>query len=100
MRHGSIRPEFILKNVDIPSNPIYRLMDNIRDPPGKGSQTSFISGGDMFMSPKIFESYCRNNMKVRHDRNKSDVFSLGMVILTAGIGNSAQTIYDRTAYRV
>ena len=99
-RHGDLRPEFIFRNEDIPSQPVYRLMDNVRDPSGKGAINCFKRGVDKFMSPLLYRAFCLNNTKVKHDRVLSDVFSLGLIILQAGIGAKVQTCYDRTVGRV
>ena len=61
-------------------------MDNVRDPSGKGALNCFKRGLDKFMSPALYRAFCLNNSKVRHDRIKSDVFSLGLIILQTGVG--------------
>ena len=46
------------------------------------------------MSPTLFRSLILNKKRVRHNPYKSEVFSLGMVILETGLLKSAQGIYD------
>lgn len=67
----------------------------MRDAQGKGQQTAFILNQDIYISPKMFKSLHMKIAKPKHDKNKSDAFSLGLVLIEAGILKSIQGIYDR-----
>jgi hypothetical protein len=48
----------------------------------------------IYVSPKIFKNLRKSCVKFNHDKTKSDVFALGMVILEAGLSKSIQDVYD------
>lgn len=71
-------------------------MDRLVDPdlPSQVQLNNIRSGKDLFMSPVLF--YCLRNKveKIKNNPFKSDVFSLGMVTLQAGLLESVQSVYD------
>jgi hypothetical protein len=89
-RHGDLRPEFVAFNDE--RKPL--LMDNMRNKPGTGGRLAFISNIDMYISPALYQHYCHNVVKFKHDKSKDDIFSAGLIILEAGIIESIQPIYD------
>ena len=54
----------------------------------------------MYMSPKSFKSYCRGVTKVKHNKHKSDAFSLGLTILEAGLLKPIQNIYNKSKGKI
>lgn len=46
------------------------------------------------MAPILFKSLALKKKKIKHNPYKSEVFSLGMVVLEAGLLKSIQDIYD------
>lgn len=90
MKHGDIRPCFILLN----SSNDYRLIENLRDLPGRGPATALMAETTIYCSPVVYENLRKNVTKFDHDKSRSDVFSLGLCILEAGLGHSIQDIYN------
>lgn len=90
-RHGDIRPEFVCLTAE--GKPL--LMDNIRDKAGTGSRIAFVSDSPIYCSPILYKAYTRNVMKLKHEKNKDDVFSAGLVILEAGLLEDVQCIFDQ-----
>lgn len=95
-RHSDLRPEFICLTPE--GKPV--LMDNVRDKAGAGARLAFVSDIDKYTCPILYKHYCRNIMKVKHDKPKDDVFSAGLIILEAGLLQSIQKIYDPDQARV
>ncbi len=89
-RHSDLRPEFVCLTPE--GKPL--LMDNVRDKAGSGARLAFVSDIDKYTSPILYKHYCRNVMKVKHDKPKDDVFSAGLILLEAGLLESIQKIYD------
>lgn len=48
----------------------------------------------LYMSPVLFKSLTMKKRKIKHNPYKSEIFSLGMVILEAGLLTSIQDVYD------
>lgn len=49
----------------------------------------------LYVSPTVFEALRKGQMDFPIDFQREDPFSLGMVILEAGLGESVQTVYPR-----
>ena len=47
------------------------------------------------MSPRLWHGITKKRKDIRHDPKKSDAWSLGLVILEAGLDKSVQDIYDK-----
>ena len=89
-RHSDLRPEFICLSSE--GRPL--LMDNVRDKAGAGARLAFVSDMDKYMAPILYKHYCRNVMKIKHDKPKDDVFSAGLIVLEAGLLDSIQKMFD------
>lgn len=76
----------------------FRILDRLGDPspPSQVQLNNFKSKKSLYMSPLVFCSLCCKQRKIKHNPFKSDVFSLGMVILEAGLLDSVQNVYDRS----
>ena len=89
--HGDIRPKYIslLQTT--------KLMDRLGDPrpPNQVQLSNLKSGKALYMSPCLFHVFMHKEKKLRHNPYKSDVFSLGMVVLECGILDCVQGVYDR-----
>lgn len=48
----------------------------------------------IYMAPVLFKSLALKKKKVKHNPYKSEVFSLGLVILEAGLLKSIQEVFD------
>lgn len=94
--HGDIRPELI--GVPIRRTANFRLLDRLGDTsaPNIAQQKNFENKQRLYMSPIMFKmvSHGKNKLKKRYNPFKSDVFSLGMVILEAGLLESVQDVYS------
>lgn len=97
MVHGNIRPELI--SVPVSKEDNFRLLDRLADPspPIQNQMNNFQNHKDIYMAPVFFTSFLSNSLKIRHNPFKSDSFSLGMVILEAGLLQSVQSVYNRNS---
>lgn len=97
--HGDIRPELI--GVPIHRNSNFCLLDRLGDTsaPNIAQQKNFKARKKLYMSPVIFKMVAHGKKKLKKSYNpfKSDIFSLGMVILEAGLLDSVQEVYDYKA---
>jgi hypothetical protein len=94
MVHADLRPELI--SVPIKRGQNFKIMDRLGDPsPPNQVQLNNIKGKkSLFMSPTLYHALMSKQSKVRHNPFKSDVFSLGMVILKAGLLESVEGVYS------
>lgn len=51
-------------------------------------------GNQLYVSPELFKILKSKN-KFNNDINKSDIFSLGLTILNAGINENINLLYDK-----
>ena len=92
MVHGDVRPIY----VEFVEEGRIRLLDRMGDPnpPNQVQVKNMKKKKNLYMSPTLFKCLAQRESKVRHNPYKSDVFSLGVVILEAGLLHSVQDIYD------
>lgn len=95
MKHGDIRPCFILQDLNVSKNN-WRMSENLRDKASRGQQLAFDAGVATYVSPLAYKNLFENERKVEHDLHKSDVFSFGLCLLESGVLKSIQHIYDPT----
>ena len=82
MIHGDIRPEYIYYSE---TKDKYMLLDRlINTSPADQIQNNNILDPNvtLFMSPNLFNQLIQGNFEIKHNPFKSEVFALGMVILT------------------
>ncbi len=58
------------------------------------------NGKDLYLSPEIFTNLSKRNIKFKLNPFKSDLFSLGLVILQLGTLKSIQKIYDKQTGKI
>ena len=94
MVHGDIRPELI--SVPVKREDNFRLVDRLADasPPVAIQLKNLQDRKDLYMSPDFFRCLSRKSKSLRHNPFKTDVFSLGLVILEAGLLEAVQSIYS------
>ena len=94
MVHADLRPSLI----SVPLSPTqnFRLLDRLGNPspPDEVQRMNIQNGEKLYTSPAIFKSIMRKKKQVKHNPFKSDMFSLGMIILEAGILESVQDVYN------
>ncbi len=93
MLHGDIRPKYIvLEKNDSP----FKLADRLGDPhpPNKVQINNLKLNKKIYMAPVLFKSFTLRKRKIRHNPYKSDAFSLGIILLEAGLLESVQDIYN------
>ena len=95
MVHGDVRPMYI-DFVEEDSGARCKLLDRMGDPnpPNQVQVKNMKKKKNLYMSPTLYKCLIQRENKVRHNPYKSDVFSLGVVILEAGLLHSIQDIYD------
>ena len=95
MVHADIRPSLI--GVPIKRDDNFRLLDRLGDSsmPMLVQGKHLRQGKEIFMSPELFRAILKNKKEIKYNPFKSDIFSLGLVILEAGLFESVQGIYDR-----
>lgn len=91
--HGDLRPE----NIVYAENPRQsnKLIDRILDPlkPARIQWQHLKSKQACYSSPKIYSGLVNVHTKIKHNPFKSDTFSLGLVLLEAGLLKSVQEIF-------
>ena len=94
MVHADLRPELI--GVPILKDHNFRLLDRLGDPspPIKVQSNNLKENKTIYMAPAVFRALAKRRSKVKHNPFKSDVFSLGMIILEAGLLAPVQRVYD------
>ena len=93
MVHADLRPELI--SVPIKRGQNFKILDRLRDPapPNQVQINNIKAKRDIYMSPALFHAISAKEPKVRHNPFKSDIFSLGMILLEAGLLESVQSVY-------
>lgn len=99
MVHGDIRPKYFSR---FEKENKYKMLDRLGTPAPawQVQQTHFNSDADLYMSPAYFSNLSMANHRFRHDPYKSDSFSIGLVILEAGLLHSIQSIYSRNERKI
>jgi hypothetical protein len=92
MLHGDIRPKYIGIN---PATREYTLMDRLGDPspPHQAQHNNFHSSVPLYLSPALYSALAQGQTRFRHNPYKSDAFSVGLVILEAGLLKSLHSLY-------
>jgi serine/threonine protein kinase len=94
MVHADLRPSLI----SVPLSPTqnFRLLDRLGNPspPDEVQRMNIQNNEKLYTSPAIFKSILKKKKQVKHNPFKSDIFSLGMIILEAGILESVQGVYN------
>lgn len=100
MVHGDIRPEYIILHGD---SPVYKLADRLGDPspPTRVQSRNIRKGKPLYISPQLFYNMI-NHMKgtpefkpAKMNPYLSEGYSIGLVVLSAGILGSVQDIYNK-----
>ena len=94
MVHADLRPELV--SVPVKRGAGFQLLDRLGDPspPNQVQLNNLKAGKSLYMSPALFHALSSREPKVRHNPFKSDIFSLGMVVLEAGLLESVQGVYS------
>ena len=97
MVHADIRPSLI--GVPIARTDNFRLLDRLNSnmSPIEVQNDNIKRNKPLYISPILFKKLMDGKKKIKHNPFKSDVFSLGMIILEAGLFESVQGVYDREA---
>lgn len=95
MVHGDVRPQYVRWRESEDARPC-QLLDRMGDPspPNQVQLRHLRKQHRLYMSPAQFKSLAAREAKVRHNPYKSDVFSLGVLLLEAGLLRPVQDIYD------
>lgn len=98
MVHGDVRPIYITYDE---TKSEFKLADRLGDPSSPNQvQIHNMQGAKMlYMSNSLYEKlsmYTGGELKVRHNPYKSDIFSLGLVVVETGIMESVQDIYEQS----
>lgn len=90
--HGDIRPCYLHSCENGTFKLGHRMNDDI--PIAQNQINNIVAGKPLYLAPSLFVALKRGNLKVSHNDYKSDVFSLGLCILEAGLVRPIQSIYD------
>lgn len=94
MVHGDLRPEYIV--FDKKEN-LYVLLDRLMDVslPLQSQLNNINNYKSLYMAPKIFDELMKKTKKIRQNSYKSELFSLGMIVLGVFLeGNDIQSFYS------
>jgi serine/threonine protein kinase len=96
MVHADIKPELI--QVPVKRGQNFQLLDRLGDPspPNQVQLNNIKAKKPLYMSPALFSALTKKEPKVRHNPFKSDIFSLGMILLEAGLLESVQQVYNQS----
>lgn len=98
MVHGDIRPLYISLDDKNQASLVDRLGDP--SPPNRVQLNSFNSNLPLYMAPALFLAFSTEQYKIKHNPYKSDLFSLGLVMLETGILDSIQKIFNRETKQI
>ena len=93
IEHGDIKPG----NVLISNNGIYKIAEHNligTNTPSYHQRLSGFNDVKCYLSPLLMKSLQKQEIKPKHDPYKSDVFSLGMVLLNAATLQSCDRLYE------
>lgn len=96
--HGDLRPLYVGLSKEYRAT----LVDRLADPaaPTRAQANCLKHGRALYMSPSLFAGLASGARGARHNPFKSDLFSLGLVLLEAGLLGSVQEIFDLPNQRV
>ena len=92
--HGDIRPEYIYYNEEKDS---YVLLDRLgnTNAPNQAQMSNISNQENLYMSPILFNSLTHGTTDVEHNPFKSEIFALGMVVLSLLTDEEElQKVYD------
>ena len=94
MLHSNVRPELIEFPINGRVN--FKLLDNLNNQvhPNQIQLLNINNNKDLYMSPILFNNLLNQETQIKHNPYKSDVFSVGLILLEAGLLQSVQSIYD------
>ena len=92
LNHGDIRPKLI--GLDKNTN-TYQLLDRFADPtPVERCQTNnIVNNKDLYMSPQLYGKLKGKDKKKPFDKQKNDMYALGMTVLNTGTMDSVKDCY-------
>ena len=100
LAHGDIRPQLISadKVGSVTSPNQFKLLDRLSDPsPIERAQiNNIMNNKELFMSPQLYKRInTRGKKKPPYNRQKNDLFALGMSIISAGNAKSVKNCYKK-----
>lgn len=97
MVHGDIRPKYIAYSRE---RECYQLMDRLGDPspPHQAQHNNFHSAIDLYLSPALFIALAEGSVRLRHNPYKSDLFSLALVVMEAGLLQSVSSLFTGQSF--
>lgn len=99
MVHGDLRPKYFAR---VGGDRKFRLLDRLGAPAPawQVQQANLQAGVDLYMSPLLYSNLARRNPRFRHDPYKSEVFSMGVILLEAGTLEGASSLYEQASQSV
>jgi serine/threonine protein kinase len=96
MVHGDLRPSLI--GVPLKREDNFRLLDRLGNSskPIQAQTLNLKQGKNLYLSPELFKHILTStDENFKYNPFKADIFSLGLIILEAGLFTSVEGIYDR-----
>lgn len=103
-RNGSsyddVRPEYIglrEEHSETMQCKNYFLCDRLANPAEANvvQVNHYLQGDNVYMCPKLWRGVTKGEKNIEHNSQKSDAWSLGMIVLEAGNGHEVQKVYDK-----
>ena len=100
LAHGDIRPSLVSAERIGPSTETnqFRLLDRLADasPVEKAQVNNMMNNKELFMSPQLWKSInTKGKKKPLYNRQKNDLFALGMSVISAGNQKSMKDCYSK-----
>lgn len=94
--HGDLQPLFIMFEASkFESKLIDHSLENVNwIKMIQIQKDKLISSSPLYQSPIMYSNLKRGNLKFTFDPKKEEAFSLGLILLEAGLGHSIQSIYN------
>lgn len=100
MIHGDLRPKYIFLAEHARESSL--LLDRMseEESPARIQLANIRRGDTLYASPVLYNSLRTQQIRIRHNPFKSEIFSLGLIVLECGVGHSVQEVFGAVEVNV